>query len=66
MTLVAGVFVDIEDAILDVGSAKKQSVGFEYQESRGLNVLIATASTAITTSDHRATAPERIDILGQK
>ena len=39
-------FVDIDDTVIEVHSAKKQGAGFGYQGSRGLNALLATASTA--------------------
>jgi hypothetical protein len=42
----AMVFVDIDDTVIDVHSAAKQGAGFGYQGSRGLNALLATASTA--------------------
>lgn len=38
-------FVDVDDTVIDVHSASKQGAGFGYQGSRGLNVLLATAST---------------------
>ena len=40
------VFVDIDDTVIDVHSARKQGAGFGYQGSRGLNALLATASTS--------------------
>jgi hypothetical protein len=40
------IFVDIDDTVIDVHSARKQGAGFGYQGSRGLNALFATASTA--------------------
>jgi hypothetical protein len=39
------VFVDVDDTVIDVHSAAKQGAGFGYQGSRGLNALLATAST---------------------
>lgn len=39
-------FVDIDDTVIEVFSAKKQGAGFGYQGDRGLNALLATASTA--------------------
>lgn len=39
------IFVDVDDTVIDVHSAKKQGAGFGYQSSRGLNALLATAST---------------------
>jgi hypothetical protein len=39
------IFVDVDDTVIDVHSAAKQGAGFGYQGSRGLNVLLATAST---------------------
>lgn len=39
------VFVDIDDTVIDVHSAAKQGAGFGYQGTRGLNALLATAST---------------------
>ena len=39
-------FVDIDDTVIEVHSAKKQGAGFGYQGDRGLNALLATASTA--------------------
>ena len=39
------VFVDVDDTVIDVHSASKQGAGFGYQGSRGLNALLATAST---------------------
>ncbi|WP_141322734.1 transposase, partial [Brevibacterium aurantiacum] len=41
----AMVFVDVDDTVIDVHSASKQGAGFGYQGSRGLNALLATAST---------------------
>ncbi|TSI14225.1 IS1380 family transposase [Brevibacterium aurantiacum] len=38
--------VDIDDTVIDVHSARKQGAGFGYQGSRGLNALLATASTS--------------------
>ena len=40
------VFVDVDDTVIEVYSAKKQGAGFGYQGTRGLNALLATASTA--------------------
>lgn len=40
------VFVDVDDTVIDVHSARKQGAGFGYQGSRGLNALLATASTS--------------------
>jgi len=40
------IFVDVDDTVIDVHSASKQGAGFGYQGSRGLNALLATASTA--------------------
>ena len=40
------VFVEIDDTVIDVHSARKQGAGFGYQGSRGLNALLATASTS--------------------
>lgn len=39
------IFVDVDDTVIDVHSASKQGAGFGYQGSRGLNALLATAST---------------------
>lgn len=39
-------FVDIDDTVIEVHSAKKQGAGFGYQGDRGLNALLATVSTA--------------------
>ena len=39
------IFVDIDDTVIDVHSASKEGAGFGYQGSRGLNALLATAST---------------------
>nr|BFF05798.1 hypothetical protein GCM10023233_07670 [Brevibacterium otitidis] len=39
------IFVDIDDTVIDVHSARKQGAGFGYQGSRGLNAILATAST---------------------
>nr|BFF05802.1 hypothetical protein GCM10023233_07710 [Brevibacterium otitidis] len=41
----AMIFVDIDDTVIDVHSARKQGAGFGYQGSRGLNAILATAST---------------------
>ena len=41
----AMIFVDVDDTVIDVHSASKQGAGFGYQGSRGLNALLATAST---------------------
>lgn len=43
------VFVDVDDTVIEVYSAKKQGAGFGYQGTRGLNALLATASTAGAT-----------------
>ena len=43
------VFVDVDDTVIEVYSAKKQGAGFGYQGTRGLNALLATASTAGNT-----------------
>ena len=40
------VFIDIDDTVIDVHSARKQGAGFGYQGSRGLNAILATASTS--------------------
>ena len=40
------IFVDVDDTVIDVHSASKQGAGFGYQGSRGLNALLAIASTA--------------------
>lgn len=40
------VFVDVDDTVIEVHSAAKQGAGIGYQGSRGLNALLATASTA--------------------
>ena len=39
------IVVDVDDTVIDVHSASKQGAGFGYQGSRGLNALLATAST---------------------
>lgn len=39
-------FVDIDDTVIEVFSAKKQGAGFGYQGDRGLNAQLAVASTA--------------------
>ena len=39
-------FVDIDDTVIEVFSTKKQGAGFGYQGDRGLNALLAVASTA--------------------
>src|SRR5690625_3846464 len=39
-------FVDIDDTVIEVHSAKKQGAGFGYQGDRGLNAQLAVASTA--------------------
>src|SRR5699024_2491389 len=39
------VFVDIDDTVIEVHSAAKQGAGFGYQGTRGLNALLATATT---------------------
>jgi hypothetical protein len=39
------IFVDVDDTVIDVHSASKQGAGFGYQGSRGLNALLAIAST---------------------
>ena len=38
-------FVDIDDTVIEVYSAKKQGAGYGYNKTRGLNGLLATAST---------------------
>lgn len=38
-------FVNVDDTVIDVHSARKQGAWFGYQGSRGLNVLLAPAST---------------------
>lgn len=38
-------FIDIDDTVIEVHSANKQGAGFGYQGDRGLNALLATAST---------------------
>lgn len=38
-------FVDIDDTVIEVHSAKKQGAGFGYQGDRGLNAQLAVAST---------------------
>jgi len=43
------VFVDVDDTVIDVHSARKQGAGFGYQGSRGLNALLATASTSTSS-----------------
>jgi len=43
------IFVDIDDTVIEVYSAAKQGAGIGYQGSRGLNALLATASTACST-----------------
>ena len=40
------VFVDIDDTVIEVFSAKKQGAGFGYNSTRGLNGLLVTAATA--------------------
>ena len=39
------VFVDVDDTIIEVHGHKKQGVGFGYSKVRGLNALLATATT---------------------
>src|SRR5699024_10728283 len=39
------VFVDIDDSMIEVASAAKQGAGIGYSNVRGLNAMIATAST---------------------
>lgn len=39
------VFVDIDDTVIEVFSAKKQGAGFGYNSTRGLNGLLVTATT---------------------
>lgn len=39
------VFIDVDDTVIEVHSAAKQGAGFGYQGSRGLNALLATATT---------------------
>lgn len=39
------VFVDIDDTVIEVHSAAKQGAGFGYQGTRGLNAVLATATT---------------------
>src|SRR5699024_273384 len=45
----AMIFVDVDDTVIDVHSARKQGAGFGYQGSRGLNALLATASTSTSS-----------------
>ncbi|WP_181275179.1 IS1380 family transposase [Brevibacterium oceani] len=40
------IVVDVDDTVIHVQSASKQGAGFGYQGSRGLNALLATASTS--------------------
>lgn len=40
------VFVDVDDTMIEVHSAKKQGAGIGYTGARGLNALLASASTA--------------------
>lgn len=40
------VFVDIDDTVIEVHSARKQGAGIGYSRVRGLNAAIVTASTA--------------------
>ncbi len=40
------VFVDIDDTVIEVFSAKKQGAGYGYNKTRGLNALLVTATTA--------------------
>lgn len=40
------VFVDIDDTVIEVFSAKKQGAVFGYNSTRGLNGLLVTAATA--------------------
>ena len=40
------VFVDIDDTVVEVYSPKKQGAGIGYNNTRGLNALLVTASTA--------------------
>lgn len=42
------VFVDIDDTVIEVHGHQKQAAGFGYNRVRGLNALIATATTADT------------------
>lgn len=42
------VFVDVDDTIVEVHGPKKQGAGFGYSGVRGLNALLATASTEQT------------------
>ena len=42
------VFVDVDDTVIEVHGHQKQAAGFGYTGVRGLNVLIATATTAQT------------------
>jgi len=44
--LAATVLVDIDDSIVEVHGHAKQGAGFGYSGVRGLNMLLATASTA--------------------
>lgn len=39
------VFVDIDDTVIEVHSAKKQGAGYGYNNTRGLNGLLVTACT---------------------
>lgn len=40
------VFIDVDDTVIDVHSARKQGAGFGCQGKRGLNALLATVSTS--------------------
>ncbi|UJP09660.1 IS1380 family transposase [Microbacterium sp. KUDC0406] len=40
------VFVDIDDTVIEVHSARKQGAGIGYSRVRGLNAAVVTASTA--------------------
>lgn len=40
------VFVDIDDTVIEVFSAKKQGAGYGYNSTRGLNGLLVTACTS--------------------
>ena len=42
------VFVDVDDTVIEVHGHAKQGAGFGYNKVRGLNALLATASTART------------------
>lgn len=42
------VFIDLDDSVIEVHGYQKQAAGFGYSGVRGLNALIATASTSST------------------